>query len=164
MGTLERERATWAITGARHGGITVSDMDRSLAFYAGILGLELVWRGELPAPVIGRIVGVSEATGFEVAFLRIPGSETQVELVEYRGIEKHSGAGSPAEHGTGHFCVFVRNIEELYDDLVAQGVRFRSDGPVEMTIGPNRGGKSLYSLDPDGYVFEFHERPPHVAG
>ena len=23
-----------------------------------------------------------------------------------------------------------------------------------------RGGKSLYSLDPDGYIFEFHQRPP----
>lgn len=33
-------------------------------------------------------------------------------------------------------------------------------GPVEMTSGANKGGKSLYSLDPDGYVFELHERPP----
>ena len=157
------QAASWAITGARHGGITVSDMNRSLEFYSGVLGLELLWRGELPATVVGRIVGVPEATGFEVAFLRIPGSETQVELVEYRGIERESGACSPSHHGTGHFCVFVKNIEQLYKDLAAAGVHFRSDGPVEMTTGPNKGGKSLYSLDPDGYVFEFHQRPPHVA-
>ena len=67
---------------------------------------------------------------------------------------------SPSRHGTGHFCVFVQNIDALYEDLAAKGVRFRSDGPVEMTTGPNAGGKSLYSLDPDGYVFEFHQRPP----
>ena len=163
METSERQTASFAITGARHGGITVSDMDRSLEFYAGLLGLEVIWRGELPGTIVGRIVGVPEATGFDVAFLRIPGSETQVELVEYMGIEKESGAGPPSDHGTGHFCVFVRNIDGLYEDLVSKGVRFRSDGPVEMTIGPNRGGKSLYSLDPDGYVFEFHERPPHVT-
>ncbi len=163
MESSERQTSSWAITGARHGGITVSDMARSLEFYAGLLGLELVWRGELPATVIGRIVGVPEATGFDVAFLQIPGSETQVELVEYRGVSKESGAGSPSHHGTGHFCVFVQNIEELYEDLAAKGVRFRSDGPIEMTTGPNKGGKSLYSLDPDGYVFEFHERPPHVT-
>jgi 20S proteasome alpha/beta subunit len=29
-----------------------------------------------------------------------------------------------------------------------------------MTGGPNKGGKSLYSLDPDGYIVEFHQRPP----
>ena len=163
METSELQTASWAITGARHGGITVSDMNRSLEFYSGLLGLDLVWRGELPASVIGRIVGVPEATGFEVAFLRIPGSETQVELVEYRGVSKESGAASPSHHGTGHFCVFVQNIDALHEDLAAKGVRFRSDGPVEMTTGPNAGGKSLYSLDPDGYVFEFHQRPPHVA-
>ncbi len=39
-------------------------------------------------------------------------------------------------------------------------------GPVEMTSGANKGGKSLYLLDPDGYGFELHERPlgqPRVA-
>jgi catechol 2,3-dioxygenase-like lactoylglutathione lyase family enzyme len=154
--------AAWEITGARHGGITVSEMDRSLEFYCGLLGLELVWRGELEEQV-QEIVGVPEATSFDIAFLRIPGSETQVELLEYRGVEKISGATPPSHHGTGHFCVFVTDIESLYDDLAKKGVRFVSPGPIEMRTGPNRGGKSLYSLDPDSYVFEFHERPPRVG-
>jgi catechol 2,3-dioxygenase-like lactoylglutathione lyase family enzyme len=74
-----------------------------------------------------------------------------------------SGATPPSDYGTGHFCVFVTNIEACHAELAAQGVQFRSDGPVEMLEGPNTGGKSLYGLDPDGYIFEFHERPPHVA-
>ena len=32
-----------------------------------------------------------------------------------------------------------------------------------MTGGPNKGGKSLYSLDPDGYIVEFHQRPAAAA-
>jgi len=163
MESATQATRAWEITGARHGGITVSDMDRSLGFYRDLLGFDVAWRGELPASIIGQIVGVPEMTGIDVAFLRIPGSETQVELLDYRGVAKESGAGSPARHGSGHFCVFVESIDELYADLAAKGIAFRSDGPVEMTTGPNRRGKSLYALDPDGYIFEFHQRPPHVG-
>jgi lactoylglutathione lyase len=152
--------AAWAIVGARHAGITVSDLDRSLAFYEGLLGLELLWRRLYEEPEIRRIVGVPEATGLEIAMLRVPGSDVQVELLEYRGCERSSGSSPPSDFGTGHFCVFVTGIEALYEELRDRGVSFRSDGPVEMTAGANAGGKSLYSLDPDGYIFEFHERPP----
>ena len=150
----------WTITGARHAGITVSEMDRSLAFYGDLLGLELLWRRVFEEPEIRAIVGVPEASAIEVAMLRVPGSDLDVELLEYRGCEQVSGATAPSRHGTGHFCLFVESIDELHAQLLARGVRFRSDGPVEMTGGPNRGGKSLYSLDPDGYVVEFHQRPP----
>ncbi len=150
----------WAIAGPRHAGITVSDLERSLAFYEGLLGLELLWRRLYEEPEITRIVGVPEATGIEVAMLQVPGGEFQVELLRYHGVEQRDGSGPPSEHGTGHFCLFVEGIEALHAELAEQGVRFRSDGPVEMGAGPNRGGKSLYSLDPDGYVVEFHQRPP----
>lgn len=152
--------SSWTITGPRHGGITVSDLDRSLEFYRDIVGLELRWRRLYEEPEIKRVVGVPEASGLEIAMLRIPGSEVDVELIEYQGCERHPGSVRPCDYGTGHFCVFVEEIEALYEDLHARGVKFRSDGPVEMTGGPNAGGKSLYSLDPDGYVFEFHQRPP----
>ena len=152
--------SAWTIDGARHAGITVSDLDRSLEFYCGLLGLELLWRRLYEEREITRIVGVPEATGLEIAMLRVPESDFDVELIQYHGCESPSGSSPPSHHGTGHFCVFVTGIDALYDDLLARGVTFRSDGPVEMGAGPNKGGKSLYSLDPDGYIFEFHQRPP----
>ena len=155
--------APWEIMGARHGGITVSDLDRSLEFYVGLVGLELVWRREYVNDEIREIVGIPDATSVDIAMLDIPGGGAQVELLEYKGCERKSGSTPPCDYGTGHFCVFVRNIEACHAELAAQGVRFRSDGPVEMLEGPNTGGKSLYGIDPDGYIFEFHERPPHVA-
>jgi catechol 2,3-dioxygenase-like lactoylglutathione lyase family enzyme len=150
----------WTIDGPRHAGITVSDLDRSLAFYEGLVGLELLWRRLYEEPEIRRIVGVPEASGLEVAMLRVPGSAFEVELLEYHGLEPVSGASPPSDAGTGHFCLFVTGIDALHRELGERGVAFRSDGPVEMTAGANAGGKSLYSLDPDGYVVEFHERPP----
>lgn len=150
----------WTIDGARHAGITVSDLDRSLDFYCGLVGLELLWRRLYEEREIARIVGVPDATGIEVAMLRIPGGDVDVELLEYHGCERHSGSARPCDYGTGHFCVFVTGIDDLYEELRASGVSFRSDGAVEMTAGANAGGKSLYALDPDGYVLEFHQRPP----
>jgi catechol 2,3-dioxygenase-like lactoylglutathione lyase family enzyme len=150
----------WAITGPRHAGITVSDLDRSLEFYCDLLGLDLVWRRLYEEPEITRIVGVPEATGLEIAMLRLPGGDVDVELIQYHGCESPSGSSPPSHHGTGHFCVFVTGIDALYEELLARGVSFRSDGPVEMGAGPNKGGKSLYSLDPDGYIVEFHQPPP----
>lgn len=153
----------WRIVGARHAGITVSDLDRSLAFYCGLLGMELLWRRVYEEPDIREIVGVPEATAFAIAMLRVPGSDLDVELIEYRGVERRSGAASPSHYGTGHLCVFVSGIGALHADLSARGVTFRSSGPVEMTAGANKGGRSLYSHDPDGYIVEFHEPPPHLA-
>jgi catechol 2,3-dioxygenase-like lactoylglutathione lyase family enzyme len=151
---------TWRVVGARHAGITVSDLSRSLEFYCDKLGLELLWRRLYEEPEIRDIVGVPEATSFDIAMLRIPGSELQIELLAYRGCERRSGATSPADFGTGHFCLFVEGIDDLYADLLSRGVAFRSPaGPVEMTGGSNRGGKSLYSLDPDGYIVELHQPP-----
>jgi catechol 2,3-dioxygenase-like lactoylglutathione lyase family enzyme len=152
--------SAWTIDGPRHAGITVSDLDRSLEFYCGLLGLELLWRRLYEEREITRIVGVPEAIGIEVAMLRVPGSEVDVELLQYHGCDSPSGSSPPSHHGTGHFCVFVTGIDALYEELRTKGIEFRSDGPVEMSAGVNAGGKSLYALDPDGYIFEFHQRPP----
>ncbi len=161
--TERRDRAaTWQVIGARHAGITVSDLDRSLDFYCGLLGLELLWRRRFEERAIAEIVGVPEATAFDIAFLRIPGSDTEVELLRYHGPAPVSGACPPSHHGTGHFCLFVDDVRALHGDLASRGVRFRSDGPVELTGGSNKGGLSLYALDPDGYVVEVHQRPPHA--
>ena len=152
--------SAWTITGPRHAGITVSDLDRSLEYYCGLLGLELLWRRLYEEGEIRQIVGIPEASGIEVAMVQVPAGEFQVELLQYHGVEPRNASAEPSDHGTGHFCLFVEGIDALHAELAAAGVRFRSDGPVEMGAGPNRGGKSLYSLDPDGYIVEFHQRPP----
>jgi catechol 2,3-dioxygenase-like lactoylglutathione lyase family enzyme len=150
----------WAIDGARHAGITVSDLDRSLDFYCGLLGLELRLRRLYEEREIARIVDVPEATAFDIAFIRIPGTSVEIELIEYRGCERKRWDGRPCDYGTGHFALAVDDIDALYEDLSARGAVFRSSGAVEQVSGPRRGGKSIYLHDPDGYIIELSQRPP----
>jgi catechol 2,3-dioxygenase-like lactoylglutathione lyase family enzyme len=125
-----------------------------------MLGLELRTRRLYEEREIAVIVDVHDATAWDIAFLRIPGSDVEIELLEYKGCERTPVVARPCDPGGGHFALHVDDIESLYEDLSARGVVFRSKGPVAQVTGPRRGGKSLYAHDPDGYIIEFSQRPP----
>ena len=65
-----------------HTGFTVGDLDRSLAFYRDLLGLEVVATQEKQGGYLGAIVGYPDAH-VRMAHLRAPGGEHVVELFEY---------------------------------------------------------------------------------
>ena len=97
--------------GFHHVTLVSTDAPRTLAFYRDLLGLELLWRRVYEEPEIREIVGVPAATSFDIAMLRVPGSEVEIELLEYRGCPRTSGATEPCNFGSGHFCLFVREID-----------------------------------------------------
>jgi lactoylglutathione lyase len=73
------------ITKGHHTGFTVSSLERSLAFYRDLLGLEVVFRWNPQAPYLGELVGYPDVD-LHAAILRIPGSDTFLELLEYRNV------------------------------------------------------------------------------
>ncbi|HKZ91925.1 MAG TPA: VOC family protein, partial [Candidatus Limnocylindrales bacterium] len=82
-----------SITGFFHGGITVSDMDRSLPFYRDGLGLEIEFDRILDGPYLREVLGM-QFESLRAVYLRIPGGGF-VELLEYRGLERFSAASRP---------------------------------------------------------------------
>jgi lactoylglutathione lyase len=58
-----------------------------------------------------------------------------------------------ANPGTAHTAYYVDDLDALYADLVARGVKSVSP-PVTPTIGPNQGGRAVYLIDPDGIRVE----------
>jgi catechol 2,3-dioxygenase-like lactoylglutathione lyase family enzyme len=152
------------IVGFFHAGVTVSDLDRSLAFYRDLLGMEVSMERVFTEPYIFEIVALQPAA-MRIAYMKIPQSSVIVELSEFQGIERHPGSGRPCDPGTGHFCLYVRDIDALHARLTAHGVRSRSAAPVTITAGPNRGSKVVYVSDPDGYLVELFDRraAPAVA-
>lgn len=145
------------ITGHHHTGIQVTDLDRSLEFYRDQLGLELVLRWNRTAPYIEEFSGYP-GVDMHGAILRLPNSDSILEVLEYRDVERHAIDPSTANPGTGHIAFRVDDCDAIYDRLTSQGVASVSR-PVTPTIGPNKGGRTVLMLDPDGFRVELLQPP-----
>jgi lactoylglutathione lyase len=147
----------WSIRTAQHVGLHVSDLERSLHFYRDLLGFEVVMQWNPSEPYIGTLVGYPQPD-LHAAVLRPPGADFLVELVELRGLQLAPVAASEAPPGTTHVGFIVANLDDAYAFLTSRGVRSISE-PVTPTIGPNKGGRAVYVLDPDGIRIELIQKP-----
>jgi catechol 2,3-dioxygenase-like lactoylglutathione lyase family enzyme len=148
--------ASGRVTGVFHAGITVSDLDAALAFYHEALGLELLSLTDVADDDAWRIWNLRGERA-RLAFLRVPGSDTLLELIAFEGLERHAASARPCDHGAGHLCLNVDDLEALHARLSALGYRFRSD-VVPITRGALAGAKAVYAIDPDGYHVELFQR------
>jgi lactoylglutathione lyase len=146
------------VTGFFHAGVTVSDMDAALRFYRDLLGLEIISDGETGGDHARRIWGMEPGT-VRVVFLRVPGTDTVIELFEFQGIERHPASARPCDYGAGHFCLFTDDAEALHARAVERGFRSRGGEVVAIERGPHAGAKAVYLVDSDGYHVELYERP-----
>ncbi len=141
------------ITGCDHIGIQVRDVEQSTRFYEEHLGFERVARWSMSQPYVQKIVGYYPDVVLEIAMLTIPGTDVFLEILEYRNVEKTPVDPATANPGTGHFCLFCDNLDELYQSLVTKGVEFVSEVQTPVA-GPNKGGRIVYMKDPDGIRVE----------
>lgn len=149
------------IQGVHHTSYTISDLERSLEFYVGLLGCELLWRREIGERYFSEIVGFP-GSRVKAAHLRIPGSSHVIELFEYlqpRGEPADVRTNNP---GSSHLSLLVDDLASAYRSLKTKGVRFRSP-PVPIDAGVNVAGYALYMLDPDGITVELFQPPPGVG-
>lgn len=145
------------VTGVDHFGATVSDIERSLAFWRDLLGLEEVGRGVIEWNHIDRLVAL-DGTKIEWVELRIPAGGT-VELMQYRRpIGAPVATGQENEPGRSHLSLLVDDLEAVMQELKSAGVRSRTDGPIAMERGAYAGGKGAYVFDPDGVQIELIQR------
>jgi lactoylglutathione lyase len=85
------------ITGIHHVGIPVTDFERSLQFYAGVLGLE-----PIAAP---------KAFAEHVRWLRL--GDEHIHLIR--------GAAKPEQDGSRHVALHIKNVRAARAHLTAQG-------------------------------------------
>lgn len=150
------------VLGFWHAGVTVRDMDTALRFFCDGLGLRVL--REYENRDRGReLVGV-DFESMRVVFLEVPGSPVQLELQEYRGVERHSASAPPQHWGVGHFCLYVEDADAVHDRLHRLG--FGTRGPVHAfpANSERAGAKAVYTVSPEGYYVEVYEPSPRERG
>jgi lactoylglutathione lyase len=123
-----------------HTRMRVSDMDRTIAFYRDVLGLEVLERHTSPR-------------GSHLAFLAVPNSEELIELCSF----PPSGPVKVQEDLV-HLAFEVEDLDDTIAQLTAKGVKI-TDGPTRSSSG----SRFLFIDAPDGYEIELIECPPGTA-
>lgn len=149
------------VQGFFHVGVTVSDMDRSLAFYRDGLGLEFDWEMEGGEEHTRTLLNLNFES-LKNVFLKIPGGGV-VELLEYRGLERFSAASRPCDPGSGHMCLYVEDIDAITERARRYGGTSRSKDPVLSPKGASKGMRLIYMADPDGFIVELLQRPAEAG-
>lgn len=124
------------VTKLLHTRMRVSDLNRTLAFYTGVLGLEVVEQKTSPR-------------GSHLAFLRVPNSEELIELCSFP-----SSGPVKVQEDLVHLAFQVDNLEDTMAALRHQGIPI-TDGPTRTASG----SRFIFIDAPDGYEIELIERP-----
>lgn len=118
-----------------HTMIRVGDLDRSIDFYTGVLGMRLLRRNDYPE---GR---------FTLAFVGYGDESAQavIELTHNWGVERYDQGNA-----FGHIAIEVDDVYASCDEIRRRG------GTVVREAGPMKGGTTVIAFvaDPDGYKIE----------
>ena len=139
-----------------HTGITVSNLERSLAFWRDVLGFELSHRAHQTSELAEEITGVPGAE-ISLAVLKAPGHK--IELLEYLAPKDRKQIDvRPCDVGSAHVALTVDNLDAVLEKVSTAGWKAAGE-PQTLSSGPNAGKRVIYVRDPDGTTIEFMQPP-----
>jgi catechol 2,3-dioxygenase-like lactoylglutathione lyase family enzyme len=144
------------VVATAHTGITVSNLERSVAFYRDILGFNVRTSIECQGDIYGQITGVPGAA-MKIAYVEAPGHT--LELLEYTGpADRGAAQNRPCDRGAMHIAFRVKDVEHVIRTIAEAGVIAVSPFVPAFPQGHRSHGlKAVYARDPDGVVIEFTE-------
>jgi catechol 2,3-dioxygenase-like lactoylglutathione lyase family enzyme len=155
IGNPAWQKAGGGIAGCDHTAISVMDLDRSIAFYSGLLGFQVGGRSLNRSPEQDRLDGLRGCEVDVVALQPASATTPHVELLHYR---RPLGRTSTSEIRSNDVASTrqihrVDDLDGLVARLDAEGVTFVSPGVVIL----KDGGKGAAIRDPDGHMIVLME-------
>ena len=136
-------------------GMTVSDMDRSIDFFAKVLSFEKIGDVEVHGSEYEKLQGLS---GLRMRVVRMRLGEEMIELTQYLAPE---GRPIPAgwrsnDHVFQHIAIVVSDMDRAYQHLRAHKTRHASTAPqtIPESNKAAAGIRAFYFRDPDGHNLE----------
>ena len=136
-----------------HTALSVSSLERSLAFYRDLIGMEVTLEVDFDDETLGIVNGLRDCKA-KVVHLHLGG--TVLELFEFREPKGRPLARERRQCDTGfiHLCFRVTEIHRHFRELAERGVYFYSE-PLEIRPGTF----IVYFQGPDGEVCEMRQIP-----
>ncbi|PSP83927.1 hypothetical protein BRC83_06660 [Halobacteriales archaeon QS_1_68_17] len=135
-------------TRTHHVGITVRDLDRAVAFYRDVLGLDVIDRFSVGGEAFADGVGVA---GARADFAHLDGGGVRVELVAYDPGGEDCHATTVNQPGAAHLALSVDDLDAFHADL-PDDVSTISDPRTTAS-----GTRILFVRDPEGNLVEILE-------
>jgi catechol 2,3-dioxygenase-like lactoylglutathione lyase family enzyme len=141
-------------------GLTVADLDRSVAFYSEVLHFEKVSEVEVDGEAYEHLEGVF---GLRIRIARMKLGSEAIELTEFLA-PKGRPAPVDAQSNDGwfqHVAIITSDMDAAYSWLRAHKVQHASSGPQLLPAwNKNAGGiRAFYFRDPDGHPLEILQFP-----
>lgn len=141
------------IRGIHHTAISTPNLERALAFYRDLLGLDEVLDGGWPvgSEIADKITGLKDSST-RMAMLKA--GNAMIEIFEYQSPPPKPGDPDRpvCDHGITHICLDVTDLSAEYERLKAAGMVFHCP-PQDL----GSAVRTTYGRDPDGNVLELQE-------
>ena len=141
------------ITGHNHTSFTVSNRERSVAFYTDVIGFTVDRIYELEGDAIEQITAIPNAR-LKMAHLTL--GDFRLELVEYLEPKGQRPVLPTSNVGVAHIAFNTANVQEAYEALKAKGVAFKG-APIQAA---KDRPLACYFWDPDGITLELNQQAP----
>ena len=127
-------RNEFRIISADHTGITVSNLEHSLAFWRDVLGFELSHTAHQKGELAEEITGVKGGE-IKLAVLKTAGGH-KIELLEYLAPADRKRTNlRPCDIGSVHVALLVENLDSVLEHIARSGWK-AAGKPQTLTKGP----------------------------